>query len=463
MNCTHAGRLRILFALVLTALLGLATHAVAQSQGGTGQIVGTVFDSSGAVIPNAKVSVVNKETALTRELQTGDSGDYRAILLPPGRYTVTVTHTGFKTSKTEVDVTVGSALTVDVTLAIGAATEVVEVTATPMVETTTPLSTSLVDLRSVTSLPINGRRFHDFVTLAPTVQIEPQRNQISFAGQRGINGNVTIDGADYNQPFFGGMRGGERSVNAFSIPQEAIAQFQVVPYGYSAEFGRSSGGLLNAVTKSGTNDWHGSGFFFARPSETSKVDALNRKALDNLYQYGGSIGGPIYHDKSFFFVAAEAQKNDSPRQVIFRRLDPITPTSFQTEAFSFFRSLEQPFTQTNDAQTVLARWDQQFNTHHHLSIRYHWSRNEGLNAVATGNQLSPETNIALESNGTEGDSSHNVTGQWTAIFSPRVVMETRAQYSKENRPRTPNATKAGFNSAIGDTGTRSFLPSVEFD
>ncbi len=449
--------------LVFVLVLALVPSAAAQSEGGTGQIVGTLSDNTGATVPKAKVTLNSKATGLTREDQTNDEGQYRFILLRPGMYTVTFSHPGFKMSKAEVEVTVGAAVTLNATLALGDITQVVEVTATPIVETTSPTSSTLLDLQLVTDLPINGRRFHDFVTSGPTVQIEPQRNQISFAGQRGINGNVTIDGADYNQPFFGGMRGGERSVNAFSIPQEAIAQFQVVPFGYSAEFGRSSGGLMNAVTKSGTNEWHGSGFFFARPSDTSKVDALNRLGLDNLYQYGGSVGGPIYHDKSFFFVATEFQKNDSPRQVIFRELDTITPTSFQQEAFSFFRSLETPFTQTNDAQTVLGRVDHQFNPDHHLSVRYHYSRNVGLNAVATGNQVSPETKIALESNGTEGDNSHNVVGQWTGIFSPRVVMETRFQYSREGRPRTQNATKAGFNSFIGDTGTRSFLPSVEFD
>ncbi len=451
--------LAIFVALIMT----FTPSARAQSQAGSSQVVGTTYDSSGSTVPDAKVALASKALGISRETTTNPEGQYLFVLVPIGHYTVTFTKTGFKTHKVDVEVTVGAAVTINATLALGEVTQVVEVTASPIVETMSPQSTSLVDLRSVSSLPINGRRFHDFVTLAPTVQIEPQRNQISFAGQRGINGNVTIDGADYNQPFFGGMRGGERSVNAFSIPQEAIAQFQVVPFGYSAEFGRSSGGLVNAVTKSGTNNWHGSGFFFARPSDTSKVDALNRLALDNLFQYGGSVGGPIYHDKSFVFAAAEFQKNDSPRQVIFRRLDPITPTAFQKEAFDFFRSLEAPFTQTNGAQTVLGRWDHQFNPNHHLSVRYHYSRNIGLNAVATGNQLSPETNRALESNGTEGDNSHNVAGQWTGIFSPQAVMETRFQYSRESRPRTPNATKAGFNSAIGDTGTRSFLPSVEFD
>ena len=140
------------------------------------------------------------------------------------------------------------------TLQLPAIAESVTVTAaTPLIETSATVRTTTVDEEAIRNLPINGRRFQDFITLTPTVQVDTSRGQLSFAGQRGINSNVSIDGADYNQPFFGGIRGGERSNNAFTIPQEAIQEFQVVAAGYSAEFGRSTGGLVNAITKSGTN------------------------------------------------------------------------------------------------------------------------------------------------------------------------------------------------------------------
>src|SRR3989442_12827994 len=113
----------------------------------------------------------------------------------------------------------------------------------------------------ISQLPINGRCVQDFVLATATAQIDPSRCQISLVGQRGINGNVQIDGADYNNPFFGGLRGGERSNQAFTIPQGAIKEFQGVASGYNAEFGRSTGGIVNAVTKSGTNDFHGGAFY----------------------------------------------------------------------------------------------------------------------------------------------------------------------------------------------------------
>ncbi len=460
-----------LFVCMTVAWFAAAGSGWAQSQAGTGAIVGTVYDASNAVVPGAEVTAVARDTGFTRSVTTNEAGQYRIILLPPGNYTVNVKHSGFKAFKAEVEVTVGSTKNVDANLSVGAATETVEVTASVVVETTASTSDALINQRSISALPINGRRFHDFVTLTPTVQIEPSRNGISFAGQRGINANVTIDGADYNQPFFGGIRGGERANTAFSIPQEAIQEFQVVAYGYSAEFGRSTGGILNAVTKSGTNDWHGSAFWYGRFSDLSTKDAFNRQALDNQHQFGGSFGGPIARDKAFFFLSFEDQQINNPRNVIFPTLAPITTTTvvpaasfpFLSEAFNFYDALQGPFTQTNDAITALGKLDYQFNANHRASVRYHFSENEALNAVATGEQIAPETTAAISNNGTEGDRTHTIQGHWTGTFSSSVVNELRAQWAKEERPRTANNLQTSVQSTIGTYGTRNFLPTTQHD
>ncbi len=475
MRPRHALRYAIGVALAISLLtLGMATNAAAQAQASTGQIVGTVYDSTGAQVPKAKVALNSKDTGLKREETSGDEGQYLFVLVPVGHYTITFTHPGFKTYKVEVDVTVGAALTVNANLALGEVSQVVEVTATPVIETTQPNADALIGVRPIEELPINGRRFQDFVTLTPTVQIEPQRNGISFVGQRGINANVNIDGADYNEPFFGGIRGGERSNNAYTIPQEAISQFQVVSYGYSVEFGRSTGGLLTATTKSGTNDLHGSAFFFARNGVLALNDAFGRQAISNLYQEGGSVGGRLHRDKAFFFAAFERQTNDNPRVVVFHALDPLSPTPATTEAFCFLRNAtgcpsgsgqEQPFTQSNDAITGFGRLDFQPSQNHRISGSYHYSKNTGTNAVSTGDSISPETNRAQSNNGIEGDRTNTVVGQWTAIFSPRVILETRGQYSLENRPRLSNSTLTGINFGSGGgtfatTGARNFLPTT---
>ncbi len=452
-------------AVALVLILSLAPNARAQAQAGSGQVIGTAYDTTGAVVPQAKVTLDSKATGLHRETIANDEGLYLFSLVPIGIYTVTFTKPGFKTYKADVEVTVGAAATVNARLEVGEVTQVVEVTASALIESTQAQPDWLIGVRSIEELPINGRRFQDFATLTPSTQIEPQRGQISFVGQRGINSNITIDGADYTEPFFGGLRGGERSNNMFSIPQEAISQFQVVTYGYSVEFGRSTGGILNATTKSGTNLIHGSGFLFARNSALAWNDAFGREAISDLYQYGGSVGGPIKKDKLFFFSAFEYQKNTVPHVVIFHKLDGFTPTAAQLEAFNFYEGLDNnqqglPYTQTNNGPSGLGRLDLQLSQNHRISLMYHYSKNTGENAAATGDAISPESTRALSNNGTEGDQTNNGTAQWTAIFSPHLVMEARGTYTLENRPRLSNSAIPNVQSTIGFFGSRDFLPTT---
>jgi hypothetical protein len=244
-----------------------ALPAMAQSQASSGQVAGVVADNQGAAVTGATVKVSNTQTGFERTMTTDDDGLYKFVLLPPGIYTITAEASGFATATvSNVEVVVGRTVDVNLTLGVSGVQEVVNVTAGAVqVQTTRSEADAVIDERSIDNLPINGRRFQDFVTLTPGAQVDPRRSQISLSGQLGIHTNVNIDGVDYNQPFFGGIRGGERSNNAFTVPQESIKEFQVVAAGYSAEFGRSTGGIVNAVTKSGTNDLHGSLFFLARP------------------------------------------------------------------------------------------------------------------------------------------------------------------------------------------------------
>jgi hypothetical protein len=451
---------------MLALLIGLISvvSAMAQSQASTGQIVGTVTDQQGASVAGAQVTVHNVATDLTRTVQTNSDGQYRAVLLPPGVYNVTVEATGFqRLTQKGVVVNVGSSVDVNFSLKVGAVTETVEVNAETGVETTRPESGAVVNTLAIRDLPISGRRFHDFIQLTPTVQVEPQRNQLSFAGQRGINSNISIDGADYNEPFFGGIRGGERSNNYFTIPQESIAEFQVVASGYAAEFGRSSGGIVNVITKSGTNGFHGGGFYLLRHKELTTSDAFDQLSLGTQQQFGGSLGGPILKDRLFFFGAAEFQRFNTPRQVLFTRLIGLSPAPDTQEAYSFFKSLEGPFSQTNNAASVMGRVDNQFGPNHRLSVRYNFGNDNAQNANATGDAISPLTNRAITNNGTEKDRTHTVVGQFNSILSPRLLNEVRLQYSREIRPRLANAQLANIDTAIGNFGTRNFLSTTLTD
>ncbi|MFS8086106.1 MAG: carboxypeptidase regulatory-like domain-containing protein, partial [Acidobacteriota bacterium] len=456
---------------------------MAQSQATTGQIVGTVKNPAGELGPGATVVVTNPATGLARTSTTGDQGEFRAVSLPPGEYTVEVTAAGFgKFTQTGYKIEVGSALSADITLSVQGVTEQVLVSAGSNVETTQVQTTTNINETSISQLPINGRRFQDFVLATPTAQIDPARGQISLAGQRGINGNVQIDGADYNNPFFGGLRGGERSNNAFTIPQGAIKEFQVVASGYNAEFGRSTGGIVNAVTKSGTNDFHGGAFYVDRSTGLASKNAFNQIAAPTQQQFGGSVGGPFPiprfgeggrshyggKDKSFFFVAYEQQKLLQSRAVLMNNLRQAgvlsgTIATGIAEALNFSLDKEGPYQQTNDAKVFLTRFDFNFSQKHQLNVRYNYSVNTALNAVTAGTSLTPTTNSALSNNGTEGDNSNTFVGQLTTFLNPTTINEFRGQYSKENRPRLANEFSPLILASYGTFGTVSFLPTTESD
>ena len=472
--------------LMLVMAFGSITTALAQAQAGSGQIAGTLTDSTGAAIAAATIKAKNKDTGLERSATTNEDGNFTIVLLPPGNYVVTAEASGFQSGTAEVEVTVGRTTDFKFKLGASGVSETINVSAGAVqVQTTRSEADAVLNLKAIENLPINGRRFQDFVTLTPTAQVDPSRGQISLSGQRGINSNINVDGVDYNQPFFGGIRGGERSNTAFTIPQESIKEFQVVASGYSAEFGRSTGGIVNAVTKSGTNEYHGSAFFLIRPKQWSRntdfFDAVQEdldatraaRGLEPIgltpaptqTQFGGSVGGPIKKDKLFFFAAYEQQEFENERQVFFDplRIGGFSPNAASLEAYNYYLGQEDPFLQTNDAKSLLGRIDYEINSDHRFNIRYSYSKNEALNANSVGNQLFPTTVSALSNNGTELDETNTVVGQLASFFSASLVNELRGQFSREERPRLANAEQPLVTTGVGNVGTVSFLPNSQFD
>lgn len=461
---------KFFFALVLFTCcfaFGVAS-ALAQSQASTGQIIGTVKDPQGGSVPNATVSVSNTATGLTQTLMTNQDGLFRAVLLPVGDYSVKVVAPGFgEFIQSGYKVEVGSSLDANITLQISAVTEVVQVTSATSVETTAVQSSATIGSVAISELPINGRRFQDFALLTPTADVDPNRNQITLAGQRGINTNIQIDGADYSNPFFGGIRGGERSSFAPTFPQESIREFQVVASGFNAEFGRSTGGFVNAVTKSGTNTWHGSGFYLSRPEDLAAKNAFDQIASPTQNQFGGSLGGPIVKNKMFFFLSAEQQLFEQTRTVLLPLLSSFDPNlaanTGTLSAFNFYKGLEGPYQQTNDGTTAMARLDFNFNDRNQANVRYNYSFNKALNAVTAGTSLNPTTNSGVSNNGTEGNRQNTFVGQLNTFFTSTFINELRGQYSREDRPRTPNTLAPLVSNGIGSFGTVSFLPTTQYD
>src|SRR5882762_9875332 len=250
----------VIVSLVLTAPLA------AQSQITTGVIDGTVADASGAVLPGVDVEIRNVETNLTRTLTTDRDGRFVALQLPPGRYSVTLKLSGFATLVQEnVIVTVGESVRLSPVMKLSGIAETVTVTTqSPAVETTRTAATSTLDETTIESTPILGRKFEDLLTLTPGVSIVqgPDGDEITFAGQRGVFNNISLDGGDYNNGFFGEQMGGQRA--AIDITLEAVKEFQVVATGANAEYGRTAGGVVNVITKSGTNQVNGSLFHYQR-------------------------------------------------------------------------------------------------------------------------------------------------------------------------------------------------------
>ncbi len=449
--------------VLLTAIGCLfACAAWGQSDANKGQIVGTVYDPKQAVVPKAAIKIRNLDTGLTRELVSNEVGQYRAVLLDPGRYEVTAEAPGFApTTVSGLVVNVGSTVSADIRLQVASTTTLVEVG--EALVSVAPAASAVVDRRALQDLPINGRRFQDLALVTPTVQVDPQRGQISIAGQRGIYSNVMVDGADYNQPFFGGIRGGERSNLIFTVPQSAIQEFQVVATGYAAEYGRSTGGVVNAITRSGSNEFHGEAFYQLRHKELGWKTPFNRQSLETQHQFGGAAGGPIRRDRLFFFGAVERQQTRNPRLVFFPQLRRVTPSPATSEAYTHYLGLETPFTQTNDGTALTARTDQQFPGGSRLTFRYNFSDATALNATTTGTRIEPTIDRALSNNGTEKDRTHTGSTQFTWVLGPSLVNDTRFAASYEIRPRLTNSRTPQVSSVIGRFGGVDFLPTVQDD
>src|SRR5258706_1449556 len=300
----NAWLLKTGFCLILLMVLSMA--AVAQDIT-SGTIQGTVSDEQGAVVAGATVEAKNTATNFSKTFTTDSDGRFTLLSMPPGNYVVSVTKQGFaKLIQQNVDLTVGRLVSLNLGLKVSGVSGEVTVTTTPTIDAAKTESSTTLNEAAISNTPILGRKFEDLLTLTPGVSISqgPDGDEINFAGQRGIFNSVSLDGGDYNNGFFGEQAGGQRA--AIDITLEAVKEFQVVATGANAEFGRTAGGIINVITKSGTNDVHGSLFHYQRLRALASRTS-DGKELTNFHreQSGGTIGGPIKRDKAFYFFAFE--------------------------------------------------------------------------------------------------------------------------------------------------------------
>ena len=299
----------------ILALLALAAPIAAGAQSAAlGAIAGIVRDNSGAIIPGAAVSVVNTQTGAKRELTTDSDGHYTANFLQPGIYEVVIGGGSFnKLDQKNVNVQVGDTRTVDASLeAASVATSVVVTSELPLLDTDKVASSQTVSEELVANLPVNGRRFDNFVLLTPNVVPDGNSGLLAFRGISGIYNSNLVDGANNNQAFFSEARG--RSIGApYVYPIDAVKEFSAESAAYSAEFGQAAGGIINAVTKAGGNTLHGDAYEYYRTPGYNAVDRQTKtKPIKVQHQFGVSIGGPIIRDKLFFHFTYDGYRKVTP-------------------------------------------------------------------------------------------------------------------------------------------------------
>jgi Carboxypeptidase regulatory-like domain/TonB dependent receptor len=317
--------------LLFSALFVFASilQVAAQNAVLTGAIGGRVTDQRGAVVPGASVAVQNLGTGLQQSAVTDRAGLYQFLALMPGTYSLTATAKGFHDVEALVRVLVGNVTSQDLRLQVGAGGETVKVSGTtPLLRPTESSASTLLDRSFIEELPLNGRRYTDFTALTPNTSYDGDTGLISIAGQPGgedsgyANGNgsnaFTVDGTNATNNYFADIIGRYRIPYLYG--EEAIQEFQVSVSPYSAVYGGGAG-FVNAVTRSGSNTFHGNAFYYNRNSATGANDALDEaagfpKPRDSLQQFGGGVGGPIMPSRLWFFVDYEQQLRSDPISVI---------------------------------------------------------------------------------------------------------------------------------------------------
>ena len=314
---------RIIFALLATLVLALGWSVNSRAQSTTnGAIGGIVEDPQGLTVPKATVDTLNVGTGDKAETTTNDAGEFRFSFVQPGTYNVTITATNFAIFEQDgVTVEVGRVSTLVIKLTVASAKQTVQVSGeAPQINTTAPDFSNNVNQTLISNLPINGRRWDNFALGTPGVVPDGGFGLLSFRGVSGLLNNITVDGGDNNQAYFSEERG--RTRIQYVISQDAISEFQVNTSNYSAQYGRSAGGVVNAVTKSGTNAFHGDAFYYYKdnaigaenPFTTESIAGVTTpiKPADRRQQYGGSIGGPIFKNRLFFFYNYDKNHRNFP-------------------------------------------------------------------------------------------------------------------------------------------------------
>ncbi|ADW70986.1 TonB-dependent receptor [Granulicella tundricola] len=497
---------------ILAAAL-LTPSAMAQLT--TADILGTVTDATGAVIPNATVVLTNVETHDQRTATSNGSGDYQFTLLPVGRYTVTTKSSGFKTATTNnLAVEAGDRARADVHLETGGEEQTVNVEAqTPLLQADNATVSSTVTAKAVQDLPLNGRNFVQLVQIVPGANEGPGNGLVSGGrpDDRRASASFSVNGQDdtLNNFIIDGTDDNERVIGTIGVRPnvEGIQEITVETNSYSAEAGRTAGGVVSIITRSGTNQFHGSAYEFFRNDifdARNVLQGTGRKPELRQNQFGGSIGGPIFKDRTFFFADYEglrlvsgvtytssvpqiAQYNQinsigggTPQQLIAQgngtqtyALDPIALAYLKlfpapTNAGVTNNYVVSP-SKTQTSNTFDARVDHKFNGNNNLFARYTYNKVDTNTPQALGTQ----NGLAISGGryifaGPATDKAMQYGLGYTHIFSQNLLVDLRAAYTRINNLSLPlnngtaPDTKLGFGSNMNFNNLSSFLTPIQF-
>ncbi|HYL69561.1 MAG TPA: carboxypeptidase regulatory-like domain-containing protein [Candidatus Limnocylindria bacterium] len=500
----------MLLAVVLAGSLVVVTSANAQTYD-RGEIHGFVYDTSHAVVPKAKLTLSNPSTGYKRENTSDSSGAYAFPQILPGIYQMNAEAAGFAAiTITDITVNIGASLDLDVTLPVKGQTATVTVSAAAAgpIDTTTAGINQIINQKDLQGLPLNGRDYRDLAQLSPSAEVVPGlRGGIRFGGQISDYSGLVIDGQDAFNNFFGENFGSLETKN-FSVPLDSVQEFQVVTNGFAPEFGRATGGLINLVTKSGTNEWHGQAHYYALPDQFETNDFLGTPPNITLrQQFGGSAGFPIHKNTQFFYIATDVQREHGPLTTnfcngisvaacaanldpvvgpVFQNCTPATCTAGQVPLLGLPNTVSLPAgckpnptagtsvlqdcygvanlggflganNQFQNLFTLLGHWDWQMTPANHFSIRGYGTRNH--TSGFTGGRGENEVQLGF------GNSENFINQGISGVFALNTVMgrkvnEIRVSLSGETRKRHPNQAGVPSVSFSNDgTGPLTFGPA----
>lgn len=475
--------------LTLTAL-ACATVASAQTSSTAGGVRGMVKNKAGQTVSGASLSLRNRETGLVRTATTNPQGEYQIGLLPVGSYDLTVTANGMRTLKdTGVQVSLGQNTIANFSLDVAESSATVEIVASSQtLDTTQVNSVTAVDSKLVESIPLNGRDFTNLVQLTPGAAYDSDTNRVSMEGARGIQNNLTIDGASYQSNFFGEQRGSTRIPFAFGA--DTIKELQIITNAFDAQYGNAAGAVINAVSKTGTNEFGGSVLYQIRPESlvakirpvpydprgTTNTDKARTKNFTQS-QLNLNVGGPIIKDKLHYFFGVETYKykedftpsfaisssggnSNSPVPNFDTFLNTFGKLVIGNDGRTLAQESGRSYTNDRTNTVYFGRLDWTINENHRATLRVNaqdWKSENGTTSFTSS--FAPTTGQTQQ--GLEKNSGLSWVLELNSIFGSNLVNEARVQRAIERRPRFANSTASPEFQVNGGftAGQNNFLPN----